>query len=47
METKILRGFSSGKQEEIKELDKEKIESIEVKKPEKKDDKTTIRIKTK
>ena len=35
------------KAREIKELDKEKIESIEVKKPEKKDDKTTIRIKTK
>ena len=35
------------KAKEIKELDKEKIESIEVKKPEKKDDKTTIRIKTK
>jgi hypothetical protein len=35
------------KAKEIKELDKEKIESIEVKKPEKKDDKTTIKIKTK
>jgi hypothetical protein len=35
------------KAKEIKELDKEKIESIEVKKPEKTDDKTTIRIKTK
>jgi len=29
------------------ELDKEKIESIEIKKPEKGNDKTTIRIKTK
>lgn len=35
------------KSKEIKELDKEKIESIEIKKPVKKDDKTTIRIKTK
>lgn len=35
------------KAKEIKELDKEKIESIEVKKPEKEDDKTTIKIKTK
>lgn len=35
------------KAKEIKDLNKEKIESIEVKKPEKKDDKTTIRIKTK
>jgi hypothetical protein len=35
------------KAKDIKELDKEKIESIEIKKPEKKDDKTTIRIKTK
>lgn len=32
---------------EIKALNKEKIESIEVKKAQKKDDKTTIRIKTK
>ncbi len=32
---------------EIKELDKGKIESVEIKKPEKKNDKTTIRIKTK
>ncbi len=35
------------KAKEIKDLDKEKIESIEIKKPEKKNDKTTIRIKTK
>ena len=35
------------KAKEIKELDKEKIESIEIKKPEKGNDKTTIRIKTK
>jgi len=35
------------KPKEIKELDKGKIESIEIKKPEKKNDKTTIRIKTK
>jgi hypothetical protein len=35
------------KAKEIKEMDKEKIESIEVKKADKKDDKTTIRIKTK
>lgn len=35
------------KAKEIKELDKEKIESIEVNKAQKKDDKTTIRIKTK
>ncbi len=35
------------KADKIKELDKEKIESIEVTKPEKKDDKTTIKIKTK
>ena len=35
------------KAKEIKELDKEKIESIEIKKPEKVNDKTTIRIKTK
>lgn len=35
------------KAKEIKELDKGKIESIEIKKPEKKNDKTTIRIKTK
>jgi hypothetical protein len=35
------------KAKEIKELDKGKIESVEIKKPEKKNDKTTIRIKTK
>lgn len=35
------------KPKEIKELDKGKIESIEIKKPEKKNDKTAIRIKTK
>lgn len=35
------------KADKIKELDKEKIESVEVTKPEKNDDKTTIKIKTK
>lgn len=35
------------KAKQIKELNKEKIESIEVTKPEKDDDKTTIKIKTK
>ena len=35
------------KAKEIKDLDKGKIESVEIKKPEKKNDKTTIRIKTK
>ena len=35
------------KAKEIKELDKEKIESVEIKKPEKGNEKTTIRIKTK
>jgi hypothetical protein len=35
------------KAKEIKELDKAKIESVEIKKPENKNDKTTIRIKTK
>lgn len=35
------------KAKEIKELDKDKIESVEIKKSGKEDDKTTIRIKTK
>lgn len=35
------------KAKEIKDLDKEKIGSVEIKKPEKANDKTTIRIKTK
>ncbi len=35
------------KADKIKELNKEKIESVEVTKPEKNDDKTTIKIKTK
>lgn len=35
------------KAKDIKELDKEKIESVEVKKAEKDDDKTVVRIKTK
>lgn len=35
------------KAKEIKDLDKGKIESVEIKKPEKVNDKTTIRIKTK
>lgn len=35
------------KAKEIKELDKEKIESVEIKKAEKANDKTTIKIKTK
>lgn len=35
------------KAKEIKKLDKEKIESIEIKKPEKSNEKTTIKIKTK
>jgi len=42
--------FLNGKKvkaSKIKELDKEKIESVEVKKPEKENEKATIRIKTK
>ncbi len=35
------------KAKEIKDLDKGKIESVEIKKPEKAHEKTTIRIKTK
>jgi hypothetical protein len=35
------------KAKEIKKLDKGDIESVEIKKTEKKNDKTTIRIKTK
>jgi hypothetical protein len=42
--------FINGKKakaKEIKELDKEQIESIEITKPKKTNDKTTIKIKTK